>query len=559
MLLITRTSRDPENEQGTALLAALGLTAVAAVIAIVVTTTSVFSVGYTTSTQAAVQAQAAAEAGIDFAAAGVSSTTAACQPSYSNPPSAPKFTVAVSYSAISPVPSPLPPAAGLNWVSGCPTLSATLVRFVSTGTASSLGLVGNSGGNTRKVEAIYPFNPTSFGTGAALYSYSQTDNTGTNFTLNQGAGAPPASIQYLTAPGGLACTSANNNIHGSLVVGSGSVTVGPGCTIDGDLSAGGDISVAGLVKGNVTSAASSSPAISVTGAVNGYVFAGGPMSIRGPVGGNVTAGPATGITSISATVGGTVTVSGTVTVANASPPLVRSGIITQNASVVGPIPPFVPGWVDYAYSLPDSQKWTGSPLLYNENVLPATSCSSAGLVNDAMSAALALGASGQPQIFNALSCGAAGPNFGNLPSTVTLTSNLVIVAKSINFPASGNSFVSTLPTPTSPHKDLWLIIPDNGPTTDQPDCARGSSISVGKVTISASGNVDAMIYSPCAITNSPASWQGQIYSSSFKMSSGFEITYVPLGLPGYDLGKGPGSPGTAVGLIGTRISIRNTL
>lgn len=546
MLLISRMSRDADNQQGSALLAALGLTAVAAVIAIVVTTTSLFSVGFTTATQAAVQSQAAAEAGIDFAAASVSSTTTACQANYSSS-SAPKFSVAVYYSIVNPVPSPIPDS-GVTWVSGCPTLLATLVKFVSTGTANTPGLVGNSGGNTRRVEAIYPFRPNAPGTGSALYSYSQTDSTGTNFTLTQGASATP-SIQYLTAPGGLVCTSANNTINGNLVVGSGSVTIGTQCQINGDLSAGGVITVKGTVTGNVTSSAASSPAISVTntGTVGGNVYAGGPVSIGGPVTGNVVAGPALGTTSISATVGGSVVAAGAV---NPSVTTLVTGTITQNKSgMVGPTTPFVPGWVDYPYSPTD---WTG----YTESVLPVASCTSGTAVLAAMTLALA---SATPSIFNALACGVAGPNFGSLPSTMNLSSNLVIVASSIAFPNSGNSFVATAATSTTPHKKLWLIIPDRGPTANQPDCPNPQTISVGKLTISASGNVDAMIYSPCYISNSPNSWQGQIYANGLKMSNGFQINYVPLGLPGYDLTTGGGSLGTAVGVLGTRTSIRNIL
>ena len=554
MLLVSRMSRNVENEQGTALLAALGLTAVAAVIAIVVTTTSLFSVGFTTATQAAVQSQAAAEAGIDFAAASVSSTTTACQASYSNS-SAPLFTVTVSYSTLSPVPSPLPDT-GMTWVSGCPTLGATLVKFVSTGTASSPGLVGNAGGNTRRVEAIFPFRPNAPGTGATLYSFSQTDSTGTNFTLTQGSTTATPSIQYLTAPGGLVCTSANNTINGNLVVGSGSVTIGTQCQINGDLSAGGVITVKGTVTGNVTSASSSSPAISVTGQVNGSIYAGGPVSIGGPIGGNVVAGPGGGTTTISATVGGSVVAAGAV-----SPPVTTlvTGTITQNKTgMVAPTAPFVPGWVDYpwsTYSLTAFQN-----LGYTENILPAASCTSAAAVNTELSRELALPT---PQIFNALACGAAGPNFGNLPSTVTLTNNLVIVASSLAFPNSGNSFVSSVSTSSSPHRKLWLIIPDMNltgvgtPPLPQPDCPGPQTISVGKLTVSASGNVDAMIYSPCYIANSPNSWQGQIYASGLKMSNGFQINYVPLGLPGYDLSNGGGNSGPAPGVLGTRTSIRN--
>ena len=549
MLLIRRLSRDGENERGSALLAALGLTAVAAVIAIVVTTTSLFSVGYTTSTLAAVQSQAAAEAGVDFAAASVSSTTTACQANYSNS-SAPKFTVAVSYSVISPVPSPIP-STGVTWVSGCPTLAATLVKFVSTGTASNAGLVGNTGGNTRRVEAVYPFRANPAGTGAALYSYQQTDRTATNLTLTTGASATP-SIQYFAAPNGLVCTSASNTITGNLIVGSGDVTVGTGCQINGSLSTGGKIlSMAGTVVGNLTSSAipspsSPAPTITVTGngTVLGDVYAAGPVSISGPVK-NVVAGPGLGTTSIFSmpTGTGTVTVAGTVTGSG----LDRTRIFENQFGMVAPAAPFVPGWVDYPYSPTD---WTG----YLPSVLTQADCSSATVVTAKVLAAIALPAS----IIDATACDSAGPTFSGLPRTLTLTGNLVIVAKALKFPSSGNSFVSSTSVSTAPHQKLWLIIPD--PIVDQlptPAACAAHTIDVGSLTVAPSGNVDGMIYSPCPITNSPVSWQGQIYTNGMSMSNGFQLSYVPMGLPGYDLANPPGSPGAAPGVLGTRTSIRN--
>ena len=556
MLLDRKLSSEGGNQQGSALLAALGLTAVAAVIAIVVTSTSLFSVGYTTSTLAAVQSQAAAEAGVDFAAASISSLTTACQSTYSSS-SAPKFTVAVSYSEVNPVPSPIP-STGLTWLSGCPTLAATLVKFVSTGTASNPGLVGNSGGNTRRVEAVYPFRPNPAGTGAALYSFAQTDQTATNLTLTTGASASP-SIQYYRAPNGLICTSAGNIIHGNLIVGSGNVSIGTQCTIDGSLSTGGLItSMAGTVVGNVTSSAPSTtaaPAISVTnnGTVLGDVYAAGPVSVDGTVR-NVVAGPGLGTTSITAMPTGSVTVAGTVTGRN----LVRARIFENQTGMVAPPAPFVPGWVDYPYSAAD---WSG----YTEFVLPANQCDKVSVASAMTTLLLA----STPQIFNALACTSAasatnpsggGPNFDNLPPTMTLKSNLVIVATSLKFASSGNSFVANS---VAPHKKLWLIIPDRGLTgTDltanrQPDCLSSQAISVGKLTIAVPGNVDGMIYSPCPITNSPVSWQGQIYTNGMSMSNGFQLSYVPMGLPGYDLTTGGGSSGAAPGVLGTRSSIRN--
>jgi hypothetical protein len=61
-----------------------------------------------------------------------------------------------------------------------------------------------------------------------------------------------------------------------------------------------------------------------------------------------------------------------------------------------------------------------------------------------------------------------------------------------------------------------------------------------------------LIYSPCTIQNSnQLAWRGQYYGSRVTFSNNSELTYVPIGIPGFDLGNGAGGPGGAGAVGGT--------
>jgi hypothetical protein len=68
------------SERGSAILAVLGVMGVTMVIAVTTTTASLHAVGITTSTRASVEAEAAAEAGIDYTASMLA--TSVCQAQY---------------------------------------------------------------------------------------------------------------------------------------------------------------------------------------------------------------------------------------------------------------------------------------------------------------------------------------------------------------------------------------------------------------------------------------------------------------------------------------------
>lgn len=539
MFLGARFRRVAKEESGAALLAAIGLTAVAAIIALTVTSSTLYAVGYSTATRSGVQAQAAAEGGIDFAAASLGTTAAACQTQYVST-TAPVFTVMVSYSNVDP--SPLPDV-DTSWVSGCPTTTAVKrLKLDSTGTADTFGLAGNASGNTRKLSAIYPYTLTALpwltATGAAIYSYAQTDTTVNNLTITQGGTVLPT-IQYLS--GSMSCTS-GSTITGNVILGSGGASLASGCVIDGDLYASGTINLQNSrVSGKVSASTGTYPSVALSNSatVVGNVFAAGPVKIQGAVGGSVVAGPTGGASDFSsqATVGGSVVVAGTVSNSGTV-----TGTITQNKTgMVAPTVPFVPGWVDYPYSITDWQ-----PGGFTEITLTGSSCSGSGFTT-AMNAVLA---STTPTVLNAVTCAL---DLSALSSTQNMNSDLVIIANS--FKLSGNNFQSA----SAANRKLWFIIPDRGALNNHvPDCPSGGSFTMtNNVTIASS--VAAMIYSPCPISNSANVWNGQIYSSSTKTSNAFTLNYVPIGIPGVNLFAGTNSsetPSPFIAAIGSRTAIR---
>jgi hypothetical protein len=536
-ILAKRFSALGAKETGTALIGVLGIMGVSSAVAVTSTSMSIHAVGFTSSTRAGVQAEAAAEAGVDFAAASL--TTSICQSQYSNATD-PIFHVTISYSTLSASPGDI----DNSWVTGCPTnATAARLKLVSTGWASSNGVAGNSSDDIRRVEAIYPYTPTPpasssvAASGGAMYSFNQSDPTINNLTVTQGSTTKPT-IQFLF--GSVTCTS-GTIIKGDLILGQGTASIMGHCTVDGDLYATSDISItSGEVTGNVISYGTSGlGTVSVASAsvVDGSIFASRSVSISGNVGGNIVAGPqvATSTFSNKSSVGGSVVTAGTVTAAAGS---IKGTVTSNHSGIVTPSAPGVPHWVDFDYHSSDWVTSAGSPY----STINLSSCTSSALTTGLNAAQN----SSVPTILDTRICGANTDFSGN---NLSLVSDTVIIANGFKF--SSNDIQSS----NSSEKRLWVIIPDSTPN-QTPTCGSGSTASVGN-HVTVGPKVSAFIYSPCAISNSQDVWRGQMYSSSISTSSSFSLSFVPIGLPTVDLSTGEflSSPGT--GVLGDRTSIRD--
>jgi cytoskeletal protein CcmA (bactofilin family) len=528
-------SRDMK-EQGSALLGVLGVMGVTTVIAVTITTASLHALGFTTATRAGVEAEAAAEAGVDFAAASLASST--CQASYSSN-SAPIFSVNISYSTL---PSS-PGDTDNSWVAGCPvSIGIQRLKLVSTGWATDLGVANNSSQNVRQVEAIYPYTPTPpsyiiIPSGPATYSYSQSDPTINNLTITQG-GATKPSMVYLS--GSATCTS-HSQITGDVILGGGGLSITSGCTINGDLYTSGVVSVqSGEIIGNVNAAgvqSGTSVTLATPAVVDGNIYAAGPVSISGKVGGNIVSGPVAGVSTFSnkSSVGGSVVTAGTVSAAAGS---IKGTTSTNQSGIITPIIPFAPPWVDYPFSAADWIATNGTPY----TVLSMATCSSSNL----SAALITTKNSPVPIILDTRICGAV-TNFSH--HDLMLTSDTVLIANGFNFQTNN------IQASSAPDRRLWIIIPDSL-ADGLPTCSGGSSASLGQ-HVEIGPHVATMIYSPCAIDNGGDTLTGQMYSSSISTSSDFQLNFIPIGLPTVNLSTGQHSSPSGTGVLGDRTSIRD--
>jgi hypothetical protein len=245
---LRRISTPASREGGSAIIAVIGVAAVMMIVAVSVASLSVYALGFTSSTRAAIQSDAAAESGINTAV--VDLRKGNCAVTYSQA-TAPAYSAKVSYSTL---------ASGESWVvNACPPYadqSVKRVRVISKGTASSIGVAGNSRGNTGSVEAIYGYKPATLPgipvSGPAMYFYGGVsfENNG---NLIVAAGGPPA-IQVKV--GDVTCAN-NTVIQGDVTIASGNLSINS-CTIQGNAFISGTATL-GTITGNLSSSNSTLP------------------------------------------------------------------------------------------------------------------------------------------------------------------------------------------------------------------------------------------------------------------------------------------------------------
>jgi len=251
--------RRDRDESGSALIAVLAVFAVVSIIGVMVAATSIASMGFTSSTRAGIQSVAAAESGVSIAEVALRKGT--CAASYTRA-TAPAYMAALSYS-LSPTNN--------TWINGCPpaTVNAQRIKVVSTGGASSKGVVGNVGGDTSVVEGIYPISrlPGVFASGPAMYVHGgvEFNNNGNLFVSENGRPAIQVKV------GNMACDS-NTVIQGDVVVETGNLNIS-GCKIEGNAWASGTASL-GTVTGNLTASNTTRPA-----GVGGTYTRNGPIPV----------------------------------------------------------------------------------------------------------------------------------------------------------------------------------------------------------------------------------------------------------------------------------------
>ena len=536
------------GEQGSALMAVLGVMAVTVIIGMTITALTINGLSVTTNSRASVQARAAAEAGIDMAALGLL-TSGSCQAVgnlYESPVGAtPK------YSATIWLPS------GADWVRGCPSPTTSQVKIKSTGDAQSKGIAGATSGNTRQVEAVYQYIPAYPGipqivsTGAAIYAETFAA------THNQFGLVDPiitdsilADVQIGNGDIDIDCKT-NGGIAGSVIAGNGSVILN-NCDVSGSVHASGNVKLTGgTVFGDVIAVGT----VTVGGTVNGSIWAGGNTSVLSSTikKSIIVAGTVSTNATITAgsTVLGDLLSSGTASVATGA---VQGTVRTGVGGLTPPPAPVIPHWVDvpFPYGFAASTTWFQTSSWKTQGYVQMEWAGAPASCSVKNGEAAWLSTIVVPTVVNALNC-PDGIRTENSVNPVDLNANVAIIGK-------GFDIDKLKLTGIGGSRKLWLMVPDDL-VDGQPTCVRPTGKpTLGDIRLNNETNTETsmsvMVYTPCKIVIDRNNWRGQLYGASVQFNQQAQMNFAPVGIPGMNLGGLPPIPPTPAHL-GSRLSFRD--
>lgn len=512
MFLNSLWRANARNDEGSTLIAVIGVMAVTAVVTVTVAASTIQGLGVTTSARAGVQARAAAEAGIDKA---VVDLQTACVATYASTTD-PLFDYTISYSMSSTTPA---------WIAGCAPDSAKLIKIVSTGRAKSPAASGSTASDTEVVEAIYAnvqlyvevpqVDP-------AVYAHTM-EGVFRSFVLNSASDSISADVQIRN--GNVECEN-GAVIDGDVVLANGYAKLDR-CNVNGSVHVSQYVDVNGtgtVVDGDVIALGqgvdASSPTIRLhpgIGQINGSAFGGGNLLIEDRVVGSATAnGTATSLLNVTSNgdVGGDVISTGPITVTGAV-----GGTASPNFVGLDPLPvPRVPDWTDIPYP---TSAWDGY------TVIPWSGNCSVGNTHAFWdSLAVTTVVSGNI-VVDARSCGAAGLDFQNNIRSLLISGNVTFVAWKFNVDKL------VIDSTSSTTRYVRFMVPDDLPDA-QPTC----SGLAGTITLTneadISSRIAAMAYTPCKIISDRNYWRGQLYGGTMQFLQQAQLTFTPVGVPGVD-------------------------
>lgn len=436
------------------------------------------------------------------------------------------------------------------------SVTTTCDTTAKTVTFTSIGRAGSGETTTR---AVYNYTTGSTGHGADMVFYSDTTFTKEVITSNASNGL----LSIVIPSGDFTC-----QVHvPANIITSGDTKTNGSCTIDGNVRAGGQVSMSNspdVIKGNVT--ASATTTANLQGQIRGDITLGGPISFgwnNYTYPGKVSARG--NVNLASASIAGTLTLpranrleyNGSVRVNSptATDPRVAGGIVWQDSVPIPPKPTFDP-WFDYSYSVANWRPFNGVTFteitLVNSGNGPWT-CNRFKDNNPSTSNAAGwreLGALTTPTIINATACGSLSSNNGSTPN-VALGTDIVFIAKSFNL----TQLKFTSKAGTSPR--VWYIVNDGAPTgsgAGVPSCNNGAgSIDVNHTDMA---GVTAMIYTPCTINvQGNSKWTGAFYGGAFSYGGGMTFVGANIALPGMPSSATmPGAGTSTSAALGTLIS-----
>lgn len=557
------------EQSGSALVAVMGVMSVGVILTTVLLTSLVGAVGFTSATRAGVQSQASADAGIAVAQMslikGTCTTDTVGQGNanghfVSDEESPLIFDVQVQYSS----------GAG-SPIDGCPPGTNVDVQIVSGGTAAATGVSTAQGDNSTVLAEFSASTSTTIvpASGPAVFAYSSTGFTGSGSLVSVDGSTPSVMVKS----GNTACGGGSDG-GVDWVIEGGSLTMTGSCQIEGTVWATGTVTnnagTSPAIGGNVVAAAYtagnsgtlegsvwtsglttlsnggarvkgniSAGSVNITGGdVDGNLWTSGALSFSG--GGNVIAGntqsasltmSSSALTQGSslvlgaanlnkATINGNLkaksitlkssTVGGTQTVVPAGPP-------AGPAPATAPPAPIVPNWIDFTYKKSD---WAG----FSEIVLTGNCAHQWWPVGNKLKEAM--DSMTGPTVIDTRGC----TNGVQMDSSVayTVKHDLAIIGE--NFSLTGGAKLNA-----ADDVRLWLISEDKT-ANGLPTCAGRTFKVDGGFTIT--NNISTMIYTPCRADLGSTKWKGQLFAGEAYLDGAAELSFLPVGLPGYDLATG---------------------
>lgn len=228
------------------------------------------------------------------------------------------------------------------------------------------------------------------------------------------------------------------------------------------------------------------------------------------------------------------------------------GIATVTNSTIGgsvqsgALAPAVPNWVDVAY---DPATWTS----HGYNVVNWTG--TCQIAMDATSRAT-LESYTTPTVVNYMTkcpSTAVTTNNSQSPVPVKLKTDVVFFAKQFTF----DKLAFQSATAGTPHT-LSFIVPDPAPDsvrTCTPPSGLTGNISLTNET-DFSSDIAAMVYTPCKIISDRNGFRGQLYAGEVEFDQQAQLTFVPVGVPGFDLSAGVTVPKVTGAELGDRLTRR---
>ncbi|WP_172956014.1 bactofilin family protein [Rhodoluna limnophila] len=327
--------------------------------------------------------------------------------------------------------------------------------------------------------------------------------------------------------GGSLYANGTATIHGAVIgriEATGAVTIVQGSSVGSTIAAGSTVSVASTVGGSITTPGNLN--FVDTGRVTGNINIGGTLSF------------------------------GRLRNAAAASELLAQGLVTgtisfESAGIVAPTPkpaPEVPDWIDFEYDFADWQA-TGFqteldwPANLGCRLGDSSSTTPSGVLYPFYQQLKNLSA---PTVVDARGCATVAGDV-----ELALKTDVAFIGNDFNF-----DVVNISSADGATHR-MWFVIPDAQPTVEGPQCVRrAGDFQVNTPSVIAD-HVVAMVYASCSIAiNNGTQWQGQLYSGDMSGGGGTRVLeYIPIGVPGTNIGGGPIYPATYK--LGALVSQRN--